>query len=243
MSDAAEHYRNLLASVYSWSVGGFDAALERQRESLRAAQLGPGDGRSALDLGAGFGATAIALAELGWDVTAVDTSTELLRELEVHRGTRAVRVEPADLVDFARVCERSFDLVLCLGDTLTHLASFERVDELFRALATRIVPGGTLWLAFRDYVARTPEELERFILVRGDERRVLTCFLEPRGDLVVVHDILHELEGSTWRMRVSSYPKLRLAPERVAQQLEAHGFAIETRAVERGMTTLVAGRV
>ncbi|MCE9594092.1 MAG: class I SAM-dependent methyltransferase [Planctomycetes bacterium] len=243
MSDAAEHYRSLLASVYAWSVGGFDAALERQRESLRAANVGRGDGRSALDLGAGFGATAIALAELGWDVTAVDTSEALLCELESRRGKLPIRVERRDLVEFVAVSEKRFDLVLCLGDTLTHLASFELVDELFRALSAGLAPGGTLRLAFRDYVARTPEELERFILVRGDERRVLTCFLEPRGDRIVVHDLLHEFDGFAWRMQVSAYPKLRLAPDRVVAQLAAHGFALETRAVERGMTTLVARRL
>jgi SAM-dependent methyltransferase len=242
VSDAGEHYRSLLAPVYAWSVGGFEVALERQRELLRAVQVGRGEGRRALDLGAGFGATAIALADLGWDVTAVDTSAELLRELDEHRGTLALRVEQADLVDFATVSDRRFDLVVCLGDTLTHLESVERVERFFDALAKRITPGGRLLLGFRDYASRTLTGSERFIFVRGDERRVLTCFLEAGPQHILVHDVLHERDGDAWRMRVSSYPKLRLAPDRIVSLLEARAFSIESRSVERGMTTLVAHR-
>lgn len=46
-------------------------------------------------------------------------------------------------------------------------------------------------LSFRDYSVPLQDE-KRFIPVRSDEGRILTCFLEYSEDSVLVHDILHE---------------------------------------------------
>lgn len=237
MNDAREHYRRLLAPIYVWMVGGVDAALARQRELARALGLS-GRGGRALDLGAGFGATALALAELGWEVTAVDASDELLAELERLRGAAPIRCARADLVEFAERDSERYELALCLGDTLTHLESEARVLALFGALRERVAAGGRLVLSFRDYAARTLEGPERFVHVRSDSQRSLTCFLDYRGEQVLVHDVLHERDGEGWRMSVSAYPKLRLAPDWVVAQLASRGFALERRGLEHGLSTL-----
>lgn len=238
LNDASEHYRSLLAPIYVWMVGGADAALERNREWVRGADWTPHGAARALDLGAGFGATSIALAERGWTVTAVDTSDELLAELVRLAGALPIRRERAELVEFATRCDARFELVVCLGDTLTHLASREQVVALFDALARLLVSGGRLVLSFRDYVTQPLEGVARFIPVRSDERRILTCFLETRDEHVLVHDVLHERADDGWRMRVSAYPKLRLAPDWIVGELGARAFALESRTLERGLVTL-----
>ncbi|MCK6447807.1 MAG: class I SAM-dependent methyltransferase [Planctomycetes bacterium] len=240
MSSAKEHYERLLAPLYAWMLGGSAAALERQREFVRAQGLG-GGGR-ALDLGAGFGATALALAESGLCVTAVDASDELCAELERSRGASSIRVVRADLVEFAANDVERYELVLCVGDTLTHLESFERVLALADALAERVAVGGRLVLGFRDLAGPAPEGAARFFHVRSDDTRTLTCFLDYRDEHVLVHDIVHERGTEGWTMRVGVYPKLRLATERVLAELERRHFELERRNVARGMTTLVLRR-
>lgn len=240
MSSAREHYEQLLAPLYAWMLGGRDAALERQREFVRA--LGLGAGGRALDLGAGFGATALALAECGLRVTAVDASEALCAELERSRGAHPIRVVRADLVEFATRDADRYELVLCVGDTLTHLESFERVSVLADALAERVADGGRLVLGFRDLSGPAPEGAARFFHVRSDDTRTLTCFLDYRDDHVLVHDIVHERGHAGWSMRVGVYPKLRLATERVLAEFERRRFGLERREVARGMTTLVLRR-
>ena len=60
------------------------------------------------------------------------------------------------------------------------------------------------------------------------------------GDAVMVHDILHERNGSEWRQSVSAYRKLRLSPEWVAGTLAAKGLQVRTEPGLAGMTRLIA---
>jgi len=60
--------------------------------------------------------------------------------------------------------------------------------------------------------------------VRSDENRIHLCFLEEQPDHMLVYDIVHERDGAAWHMNVSSYPKLRLAPQAVAETLRYAGL-------------------
>ena len=57
---------------------------------------------------------------------------------------------------------------------------------------------------------------------------------------MVVHDILHERVDDTWRMKVSSYPKLRLSPEWAVNALRSVGLSPTAGAGPRGMVQIVA---
>jgi hypothetical protein len=92
---------------------------------------------------------------------------------------------------------------------------------------------------FRDYSSPAKAE-RRFIPVRSDADRILTCFLEESRDHMDVHDIVHERDGAQWHLKVSSYRKLRLAPTEVARALRAHGLVTELVPGPRGMVRLVA---
>ena len=68
MSSVPEHYANLLAPVYSWMLGGPEAAFALGESDLASLLPGPG---FAVDLGAGIGMHAIPLARAGWRVLAI----------------------------------------------------------------------------------------------------------------------------------------------------------------------------
>lgn len=239
MATVQEHYSNLLAPIYAWTVGGLDAAFE-QGEAEVASFFKPGTSRCiVVDLGAGFGMHAIPLARRGCSVIAVDASAYLLSILREHSDDLPIRTVEADLLSFSDYLTGAADLFVCMGDTLTHLADHESVRQLFSKVAASILPGGAFVLTFRDYT-NPPEGLSRFIPVRNDANRVLTCFLETTPSHVLVHDILYEREERDWRMTVSSYPKLRVDPDWVVRALEALRFRVERSAGLRGMVRIVA---
>ena len=239
MLDAVRaHYRDLLAPVYGWMLGDQSAAYARSRAELESLGVGPARaGERGLDLGAGNGLQAIPLANLGYRVTAVDSSPELLAELASARPD--VEVVRADLTSYpAPVSEHA--VVVCMGDTLTHLASFADVEGVLTLGARSLAPRGKLCLTFRDYVSGASEGTQRFVLVRGDAERVLTCCLSYGAERVSVTDILHERRAGAWTMKTSTYPKLRLSRERVEAALAALGLEIIFAEAVGGRIALVA---
>ena len=97
MSSVTEHYEELLAPIYSWMVGGADAAFAAGQSEL-APVLRPG--RFAIDLGAGFGMHTVPLARAGWRVLAIDSSPALLRQLSGCVESLAVDAHCGDLLRF-----------------------------------------------------------------------------------------------------------------------------------------------
>ena len=238
MSSIIEHYENLLAPVYTWMLGGSEAAFALGQSDLASALP---SGQFAIDLGAGFGMHAIPLARAGWRVLAIDSSPTLLGQLSGFANGLSVDPRCGELLRFAEYLptDERADVILCMGDTLTHLETPDAIPALSRTVAGCLVPGGRFVATFRDY-SRLPSGEGRFIPVRADEHRILTCFLEEIGDYVQVHDLLHERVRDTWTTRVSSYRKLRLEPEAVRQAFLAAGFQASVEVGPRGMVRLVA---
>ena len=238
MNTVSDHYSQLLAPIYSWMSGSVEAAIEAGKAEIgEALRPLPADS-VVVDLGAGFGMHAIPIARTGARVLAIDTSTELLKELDRLADRLPVETVADDLLSFRAHLTGKAAAVLCMGDTLTHLSEHTHVDFLAQEVHESLQPGGQFVLSFRDYSVAL-EGVSRFIPVRSDERRILTCFLEYEEDTVVVHDILHERAGDAWETRVSSYRKLRLSPDRVIASLETCGFEVRRQTGLRGMVRVI----
>jgi hypothetical protein len=98
---------------------------------------------------------------------------------------------------------------------------------------------GKLILSFRDYGTELVDE-QRFIPVKADESKILTCVLKYFKDKVRVTDILHEKIDGNWRQRVSSYYKVRVTASRMEQLVAMAGFKILSKEVIARMNYLIA---
>jgi SAM-dependent methyltransferase len=237
MPTTARHYENHLGPIYTWMIGDLDAAIARGRAELDELGLPASTQGAAIDLGAGFGLHSLPLAERGYAVTAIDGYQPLLDELRRRSTSLPIKTVVGDLRAFRSHVRQAVDVILCMGDTLTHLPDFADVDSLVDEVAAALASGGVFAATFRDYAGKTLRGDERFIPVRSDEGRILTCFLEYDADRVTVHDLLHEKAAQGgWRQRLSSYVKLRLDPERIVDRLTKHGFVTCVDAGMSGMT-------
>lgn len=236
MTSVIDHYQSHLAPIYLWMAGGIEHALALGRDDVAQFLDRPG---YAVDLGAGFGMHSIPLAQAGFKVLAVDSSPLLLSELRQRsQGLNICAVE-SDLLEFPGHLSAPADLILCMGDTLTHLQRPDDVEHLFRSVASSLRPGGQFIATFRDY-RELPVGDRRFIPVRSDTMRIHTCFLEQMPERVVVHDIIHERLDDRWSMRVSSYQKLRLSPAAVIEAAESAGLKCRIEPGPRGMVKVLA---
>jgi SAM-dependent methyltransferase len=248
MSSVEEHYERFLAKHYTWMFGvSFEEKVSEQKSLLSHALKTLPDsteGRVAVDLGSGPGFQSIALAEMGFSpVIAIDTSSKLLDELRSHAHGLALRLHEADIQQLSEIVTAdSAAVVVCMGDTLTHLASKTDVSSLFRKILRALASGGKFVLTYRD-LTNELQGVERFILVRSDENTVMTCFLEYKNsDSVIVHDLMHTREAEGWTLDKSSYPKLRLGVKWVVQQLKDSGFTVESQESAGRLLQIVAGK-
>ena len=126
-----------------------------------------------------------------------------------------------------------------MGDTLTHLQRVSQVKRLMQDVAKSLRHGGQFVSTFRDY-RDLPLGDRRFLPVRSDSERIHTCFLEAMPTRVLVHAIIHERVQAEWSMKVSSYKKLRLAPDTVVQAAMGAGMRCRIEPGPRGMVKIVA---
>jgi SAM-dependent methyltransferase len=240
LASVEEHYEKLLARHYSWMRGDYDSRVRESLTFFEGAGISPRSGGRALDLGCGSGFQSMALAELGFAVLSVDTSSVLLEELRGRAGDREVQPLLGDMRESGvYAAEGPFEVAVCMGDTLTHLRTPGEVEALVGDVRVAMEEGGTLIFEFRDYT----EELkgtDRSIPVRMEDDRIMATFLEYEADYVNVHDMVFEKDAHGWEARKSAYRKLRLGVEEVAGFLERAGFGIVSRGENGGFVRIVA---
>ncbi len=240
MNTAKDHYDKQLASVYSWMAGTPEGAIERNHDLFCQLGIDSAPRGLAVDLGAGSGFQSIPLAELGFSVVAVDFCAALLSELSDRANHLSIRTIHDDILNFSEYIEEQAQIVVCMGDTLTHLESLSAVQSLLLSIERALTASGKLILTFRDYVSIEPQGTQRFIPVRSDESTILTCFLEYHEKVVEVYDLLYRREGERWVLNTSSYPKLRIDKSWVCEQLQKLKLQVIRNEIINGMICIVA---
>ncbi|MBD1848243.1 class I SAM-dependent methyltransferase [Cyanobacteria bacterium FACHB-63] len=242
MSTAKDHYDQQLASIYSWMAGTPEDTIRRNHDLFRQFEVNLSRGL-AIDLGAGSGFQSIPLAELGFSVIAVDFCETLLSELRDRAGNLPIRTIHDNILNFPKYVEEQAQVIVCMGDTLTHLESLDSVQSLLLSVKGELATNGKFILTFRDYVSIEPQGTQRFIPVQSDEFTILTCFLEYREDVVEVYDLIHRKEGNRWILSTSSYPKLRIDRNWICDLLQKSGFEVVQNTVTNGMICMVAEKL
>lgn len=220
-----EHYDNHLGSFYSWYIGDFQRNKEEFKAFCSENGIIPAVSKKAIDLGCGNGIQAVALAENGYMVKAVDFSRGLLSELESRTGELPIEIICDDIRLIKKHAAFRPDLITCCGDTLSQLESAGEIRVLFKNSSEILSPKGKILLTFRDS-SNELADTNRFIHVKSDSRRIMTCFLEYFPEKIRVTDLLYENEKGEWVQKISSYYKTRLSKQMVTGFLRESGFNI-----------------
>ena len=239
MNGVKEHYENHLAHFYAWMCGDFDQARSQFQRMLESNRILPASTRLAVDLGSGHGIQSVAIKNVGFDVLAIDFSETLLEQLRSKDDTRSIRTVNADIRHFRKYLEAKPELIVCCGDTLTHLENADQVNQLIRDCSEALTENGHLILSYRDYSVDVSGE-RKFIPVKSDKKKILTCMLDLEAGHVTVTDLLHENKGDSWMLKVSSYKKLRIDPLQLNEEIKKNRLAITLHEVVGGMVFVMA---
>jgi SAM-dependent methyltransferase len=246
MATVSEHYERLLSKHYTWMFGtSFDERVNEQKSFLsRTLEFVTNKPERALavDLGCGPGFQTIALAQLGFSpIIAIDTSAELLDEVRYHTNNLPIQTAKADLRDLpAMVPAGQATVIVCMGDTLTHLPGKSDVRALFHAVFNALHPDGMFVITYRDLTMEL-HGTDRFIPVRSDDNTIMTCFLEfENAESVVVHDLIHTRHGAAWSLNKSSYRKLRMGIDWLCKELGDAGLTVVSQDASGRLLAVVA---
>ncbi|MCG8698961.1 MAG: hypothetical protein MI922_12980 [Bacteroidales bacterium] len=234
-----EHYDNHLGNFYSWMTGCFRESTQHQHGLFKKINIEPNLTGVAIDLGAGNGIQSYTLANLGFDVLAIDFNEQLLNELQVNCKELPVEVKNDLIQNVGNYEIVDPELISCCGDTIAHFDTMDELENLIMNCYHILPDEGKLILSFRDYSMEL-QDTERFIPIKSDDNRILTCFLEYFEEHVRVTDILHEKNGTSWVQKSSSYLKLRLTTNLVTEILLKHNFKPGVKEYVGGMEYILA---
>ncbi len=234
-----EYYARLNACVLEYglpySLDSFQA-WEEEKVQLRAA-LGEPDGQTVLDCSCGWGRQTIALAKLGWQVTACDiseTSLAFARSLAIQEGA-AVEFRTCDMREAGRAFPQQFDWVVsCFA--LYEIADDDGIRQAVEGMFAALKPGGRCYLRLRDMDFLMEEQPRH--LFNGEKRlpngRVL-CIedwdFESETQVVAVHAFLREDESKDpsdhfrWETETIGCRKKVLRKAELQRVLESAGFS------------------
>lgn len=236
-----EHYDKHLGNFYSWMTGDFESGQNEFQKFLKVNAVLPSSTKSAIDLGAGHGLQSIPLALLGFNVTAVDFSIPLLEELKLkclEYGGLEIEILNEDIKNVRQFADKRPELIICCGDTISHLKNKDELAGFIKDISESVITGGKVLLSFRDYTKELSGD-QRFIHVKSDNNRILTCVLDYETEHVRVTDLLYEKNETGWEQKISSYKKIRIIPSEIYEMLSVHNLKIQTKSEIRGMHTLL----
>lgn len=234
-----EHYDSHLGNFYSWMIGDYETLVSGNLSFFTSHSIGDGKGKTAVDFGCGNGVHSMALTHLGYSVVAFDFNKQLLNEFRsrIHRGN--VIIVETDFMDFEKHLSVKPDLIICMGDTITHLNNLSDVELILQKSCNALNEKGRFIISFRDLTIPLAG-VERFLPVKSDENRILTCFLEYFDNHVMVHDLLHEKDNGRWTQKISAYKKLRISGDEMKGMLTAAGFDVVSSEVINRMIYITA---
>lgn len=159
----AEQFYDTLSDFYDGMIS-FDTRLEKERATMTALRERVRMQR-VLDMGCGTGVQSIALAQLGASVTGVDVSEGMLSKARAHARTLAVDVEfiRGDFLHPLPPAEA--DAVLCFGNSLPHVPSFEALCEVLSHWRRLLASDGVVLLQLLNY-HRILAEQQRIVNIR-----------------------------------------------------------------------------
>jgi glycine/sarcosine N-methyltransferase len=154
ISNDTNAFYDSVAEYYPLFFRDWKTQLEREGLSLRSMFRNKGIQR-VLDASCGVGTQSISLAQLGFEVVAVDPSPGMLKKAQQTAAEYGVEnkieFERADFLNLHNVVHGPFDAILTKGNALPHLLLDTEIEAALQTFFALLRPGGLLVIGMRDF--------------------------------------------------------------------------------------------
>ena len=100
-------------------------------------------GNSILDVGAGTGNMAIALAKKGFSLTATEPEEQMAKIIQQKAQSQNLRIEvTTKMMQELNLLDQMFQGIYCIGNTLVHLNDLEEIRTFFKQVYEKLLPNG-----------------------------------------------------------------------------------------------------
>lgn len=148
------HFYDDIADDYHLLYRDWDSQLEREGLNLRRF-FRPHGVNTVLDASCGPGTQAIALAQLGYTVTAADPSAGILARARQNAAECGVddtiTFVKSDFQNLHNMITGPFDAVMTKGSSIPHLLADDQIEETLLIFYELLRPGGLLLIGLRDF--------------------------------------------------------------------------------------------
>jgi len=204
--------------------------IEKQLKNL---QQEPGDRLSILDAACGTGMHAIALTKKGYKIAGADLFPEMIEIAQENANSAGVTVD-FRAVGFGSLSKEfdpcQFNAVLCLGNSLPHLLSHEKVVGALNDNNECLLPGGLLLIQNRNFDSIMQQKnrwLEPQAFTEGDKEWLFQRFYDFEADGTIRFKIVtfSRAVGADWQVSMDHTRLRPLLFEDLSTLLHTSGFA------------------
>lgn len=146
-----------IAADYDKLFLDWQAEAKQQAVMLDKIFINNGFDKSArvLDCACGIGTQAIALAAMGYNITASDISSAELAQARKRADENKVSVElvRADFCALSEAFDSQFDIIIAMDNALPHMLTAKALECAIKSIAGQLTQGGMLVASIRDYDA------------------------------------------------------------------------------------------
>lgn len=183
--------------------------------------------RSVLDAACGTGHHLFLFAGMGLEVFGSDASPEMI-EL-ARQNAREAGLEPADRLaccEWSRlpqVVGRTFDAVLCIGNSLPHVFEKAALEASLRGLWACVAGQGILLIQYKNF-DKLYRTRERFLPLQSSpppREMIALRMYDYHHDRIEFHVALLNRHGDEWALRHFQVPLKPYRPSEVAGPLRA----------------------
>jgi glycine/sarcosine N-methyltransferase len=213
LSNDTTDFYDAIAKYYPYFYRDWETQLQREGLGLRALFRNRGVARI-LDASCGAGAQAIPLAQLGYDVTAIDPSYGMIRKLEefaVEYGVlQKIHYRLGDFLSLPDLLDSQFDAIITKGNALPHLLLDAEIEQAVQSFYALLRSGGTLVIGMRDF-APFMQDRPRFIPgfvhepEEGSELITFDIWEWHEGPPIIASQNLFIVEGGGQNYEVAKY--------------------------------------
>ncbi len=231
---------NGVADVYDALAGDYDnlftdcaTAAESTYETLLRLLPGLRQASRILDCACGTGVECVSFAKRGYLVHGSDASRGMLARARRRFRTQGLRI-PTTRCTWEELPRRfkpgSFDIVLCLGNSVSHCLDRSSLLASLRGMFAVTAVGGVLVIQLRDWdglLAKKPRLTVGTVRREGEHRLIPMYIWNLRGMWLVsdVEIVFLELEGDVARTRSYSLPFCPIPSDDLLRSIRDAGFA------------------